>query len=60
MNISQVNFRIEDKVKGATTMINAVQNNLPVQSAGSVNSAKSVTQAANKTELPEAAPKNVD
>lgn len=41
-------------------MINAVQNNLPVQSAGSVNSAKSVTQAANKTELPEAAPKNVD
>ncbi len=41
-------------------MIESIQNNLPVQSAGTVNSSKAVTQAANKAELPESASKNVD
>lgn len=40
-------------------MIDAVQNNLPVQPTGSVNSAKAVMQAADKADLPET-PKNVD
>lgn len=41
-------------------MIESIQSNLPVQSTGSVNSAKAVPNSANAAEQLETAPKNVD